>query len=487
MDPEKEENLIKEKNIQEITAKGNQEEIPKEVEMLTYNNDQIDNNNKDDNKDNNSNNQLSNDVSTEDDESNNPHYISSEDSESGQPIKKTMNLLLLNLNSYWLELIGSISLIFSILIYEFIALLAFLIIIPLFRFEINFEIVKEVFSFTFIKIGMKWLFFITISQHISVGFFCLTTFSNIFQETSNKIKFYILSVIKVALYYTLSVLILKVFIKNMIGGFVRDKINLVSMSDKDKEKILDFFDDILNKIYIIVANFLSMYNTFLEKLIIGTIYILLFYKPKYLKGKKKIFFRFLSLIPIIYIIISLVIRALHNSEIIDLNEFISPLLLGPKIVIYSFFVFTLLFIKYKSLKYNVFDSEKCIDPRVFTVIGSRIFGILGIIELIIGLFFSDITQIGIGNQYLLILCAPIITLYDYKRKYKLNFPFCKKGDFSRCLKITLNIVGYFFIFLMGVILLHLSVATINEYIRPFVEFIIGNFELFIQIASLFIN
>ena len=40
---------------------------------------------------------------------------------------------------------------------------------------------------------------------------------------------------------------------------------------------------------------------------------------------------------------------------------------------------------------------------------------------------------------------------------------------------------------MGVILLHLSVATINEYIRPFVEFIIGNFELFIQIASLFIN
>ena len=121
------------------------------------------------------------------------------------------------------------------------------------------------------------------------------------------------------------------------------------------------------------------------------------------------------------------------------------------------------------------------------LIGSRIFGILGIIELIIGLFFSDITQIGIGNQYLLILCAPIITLYDYKRKYKLNFPFCKKGDFSRCLKITLNIVGYFFISLMGVILLQLSVATINEYIRPFVEFIIGNFELFIQIASLFIN
>ena len=229
---------------------------------------------------------------------------------------------------------------------------------------------------------------------------------------------------------------------------------------------------------------MSTYNTFIEKLTLGSLYIFLFSEPKPLMGKKMLYFRLLSLIPIFYIIISLVIRALHNTNIIVLNEFISPILLGPKIVVYLFFISCLSLIKYKSIKFNVFDKENYINPKVFSNIGSKCFGILGIIELIIGLFFPSFSPVGIGGKYLLVICAPIMSLYDYKKKYKIHFPFCKRGDFSLCLKLVINIVGYILIIILGVILFFGVLALFVEYIQPLVEFVIDQFDLVVEIMDL---
>ena len=67
---------------------------------------------------------------------------------------------------------------------------------------------------------------------------------------------------------------------------------------------------------------------------------------------------------------------------------------------------------------------------------------MGILELIIGLFVPSFSAYGIGGKYLLILCAPIMTLYDYKKKYVLKFPCCKKGNMSLCFKICFLIIGW---------------------------------------------
>lgn len=210
---------------------------------------------------------------------------------------------------------------------------------------------NELFTLIVNDIGLKWLFFIQLSQHLSIGFFCLTTFSNMFHETKNIKKFYISNLIKVAVFYAISVIILKVIIKDYIGSTIHKKINETGIDDR--EKVFEIVDKIIDKVLIIVADFLSTYNTFIEKLTLGSLYIFLFSEPKPLMGKKMLYFRLLSLIPILYIIISLVIRALHNTNIIVLNEFISPILLGPKIVVYLFFISCLSLIKYKSIKFNV--------------------------------------------------------------------------------------------------------------------------------------
>jgi len=421
----------------------------------------------------------------------NNNDISIDSDDSSTPIgKKEMNLILLNLNSYWLELIGSISLMISLLIYEIIAFVAFFIIVPIFEEgNIDFKVIGEAFEIIFKDFGIKWLFFITISQHLSVGFFCLTTFSNMFHETKNIRKFFIINILKVAIFYGFSILILKAFIKDGLGGYFKSKIEEVEKESEKRGEIISYektyliFEMLIDKLCNIVSNFLSTYNTFLEKTVLGSMYIFLFYEPPGLQGKKMLYFRLLATIPISFIIISVILRALHNTEKIELNEYVLPLLLGPKITIYGFFISTLLTIKYKSLAYNVFDSENYIEPRVFTKIGSKNFGIFGIIELFIGLFCPSWSVVGIGGKYLLVLCAPIMTLYDYKKKYRVTFPFLKKGDVSRCFKITLNIFGYFIISIFGFIIFLIIIGIIGKYIVPILNLLLENFDFIVKVLE----
>jgi hypothetical protein len=420
--------------------------------------------------------------------------IDTESDDSSAPIgKKTMNTLLQNLNSYWLELIGSISLIISLFIYEMIAFVAIDIIVPIFeKGNVEFKKITEAYEIIFKDFGIKWLFFITMSQHLSVGFFCLTTFSNMFHETKNIKKFFIINFLKVAIFYGFSVFILKVIINDGLGNYFKSKIDEVKNEAEKRGEIVSYektyliFEMLIDKLSNVVSNFLSTYNTFLEKTILGSMYIFLFNEPKALEGNKMLFFRLLATIPIAFIIVSLILRALHNTEVIELNEYVLPLLLGPKITVYGFFISTLLTIKYKSLAYNVFDEENYIDPRVFTKIGSKNFGIFGIIELLIGLFCPSWSVVGIGGKYLLVLCAPIMTLYNYKKKYKVTFPFCKKGDMSRCLKIVLNIIGYFIIFVLSIPLLILGFGVINEFIAPVLDILLENFDFVVKVIEEFL-
>ena len=143
-------------------------------------------------------------------------------------------------------------------------------------------------------------------------------------------------------------------------------------------------------------------------------------------------------------------------------------------------------IKYNSLAYNVYDYEGYLDPKVFTKIGSKMFAIFGIIEMIIGLFAPSWTFVGIGSKYLMILCAPIMTLYDYKKKNEVHLPCCKQKDFSRCIKITFNVIGYTLIVLLGIILAILVFGLLGGTIQDIFSIIANNWDWALEISSLFI-
>ena len=468
MDNNKIENLIgnKDKNKNELKEiyddNSNEEEIPKEVQMY-YNKPTNGDNLEEKKKD----------------------LISETESEAGQPIgKKEMEIILLSLNPYWIELIACIGFATTLIIYEVLGIMGLTSIVALFTNQLTTEFIMEVVDIIINKLGLKWLFFTTLNTHLSVGFFCLTTFSNMLTEIKNVKKFLIVNFIKVALFYTFSVIVLQVLIKDKFGGYLHKKID--ETKNEDKEAIYKIFDRLIDKILLIVANFLSTFNTFLDKFILGIMYIFLFKEPN-LSGKKLIIFRFLTLIPIIYIIVSLVLRAIDNYTSFNLNIFISPILLGPKVVIYLFFISTLLVIKYKSIKYNVFDSEDDISPKVFSNIGGKTFGFFGVLELIIGLFWPSWSPSGIGGKYLLVICAPIMALYDYKRKSPMKFPCCNKGNFSLFIKIIVNFILYFIIVILGIYLLAIVEALFELILKDLWEFIIKNIDTIGQILNLILG
>ena len=400
--------------------------------------------------------------------------------------KKEIEGLLLILNSYWVEFIGSISLIISLLIVSFIILLFVAVIDPFKQKKSDDPDIIDIIIIIFEEIGFKWFFFITMGNHLSVGLFSLAIFTSILKDTKNLIKFYIVNFIKAAIYYALSIIFIKLVLNDLIKNSITDKIR---NADVTNDKVYIFFDILVEKSVDYFGGFLSTYNIFLEKIVFGTMYIFLFNTPKCLEGKKIIYFRLLALIPVLYTITSLVLRALNYSykdekRILEINLYVLPLLLGSKITIYMFFISTLSIIKLLSLKNEVFDEENEIKPKVFNKIGSRCFAAFGILELIIGLFLPSWSAYGIGGKYLLILSAPIMALYDYKKKYKLKFPCCKKGDMASCFKKVflsiafLIIIFFIFLLLISTIMLFLNKPEIIS------NFLINNYGLAIYIRDL---
>ena len=114
---------------------------------------------------------------------------------------------------------------------------------------------------------------------------------------------------KVAIFYGFSVFILKVIIKDGLGGFFKSKIDEVQKEAEKRgetvsyEKTYIIFEMLIDKFCNVVSNFLSTYNTFLEKTVLGSMYIFLFNEPNGLEGKKMLFFRLLAIIPITFILL----------------------------------------------------------------------------------------------------------------------------------------------------------------------------------------
>ena len=99
--------------------------------------------------------------------------------------------------------------------------------------------------------------------------------------------------------------------EKIIFNSLIQKINEIDLlSQESKDKIIEVIKDIQKIIIKYISNLLAKYNHGLDKLLIGSAYIALFSTPECLKGKKILFFRLLSILPMAYIILSLVLRTL---------------------------------------------------------------------------------------------------------------------------------------------------------------------------------
>ena len=388
---------------------------------------------------------------------------------------KEFNTNYLILNNYWINLVSKISFFLSMVMIETVGLFVFSSIFDLFEGE--YETTKETLIFLIEDVGVKWIVIISICQHLSIAFFSLSNFSNILKETKETSKFFRSTLIKAAFFYFVSIIILKGIIEESIFEPIKNKIiNLEDMSEENKNKVLPIINDVKRLALRYTGNLLGNFNNNLDKLLFGFFYICLFSSPKFINEKYLIYFRFLSILPIIYIILSLIFRSLNNLGKITISSTVSPLLVGPKITIFGFFFSVLYYIKRKEKRYKMYDEEGYLIPSIFAKLSSKIFTIFGMIEFISGLFFPSFTQYGMGGNYLIIISAPLLILYDYKKNYELHIRPCKSRDSGKCISYTFTIISNSIIIICGLAIAGYIIAIVEDHLMDMATFIVDNLK-----------
>lgn len=372
----------------------------------------------------------------------------------------------LPLNYFIVNLISIILFSISILVMEVIICIGLLIIFN--KFFKN-EDLWEQLKF-FVKVFFsKWYFIGQLCSHFSIGFFCITTFSNIFIGIKKPIKFFISNIIKAILFYFFTSFIISFIVDSIMKEIIQK--NLLEKANEDQYPIIKkITDSFINSTSKKIENFMGKYNIFLDELIIGMLYFFLFYNPTNYNKDKLLIFRLFILVPIIYIIISLIIRGLNINNIIDFSTNIMQIFIGQKFTIYGFFVTTCLLIKLYGKKYNIFNKDGEIDQYVFAGLGGKIFSTFCIFELICGLFIPELNNIGIGNNYLIILGAPIIFIYNYKNNPSCKCLCCKNFKLSY-INTIIKIVVYLIIIIIALVIFIICLYLIDK-LKPVIEEII---------------
>ena len=279
-----------------------------------------------------------------------------------------------------------------------------------------------------------------------------------------------------------------VFVEIVIfDGRIKKIDELRDISKETKEKLIKIVKELKRFSLIFVGNMLGNINNSLDRLLIGSLYLTLFSSVKCLNEICIIFFRLLSIIPLSYIVVGLIIRALINLKIIDLSYSISQLFVGPKITIFGYFITLLLYVKIKGKNNNILDEENNIKPSAFSNISFRIFAFFGFIELSVGLIFPWISSIGIGNHYLFILCTPIILLYDYKKEFKIHMNRCKILNSPVFINIAVSLTSIIIIFFEGLLLYMFGFVLIKQYLLPIYLMVADNYEFIIRAFDLINN
>lgn len=206
-------------------------------------------------------------------------------------------------------------------------------------------------------------------------------------------------------------------------------------------------------VHALFTNGFVAYNIFIDLLLCTLSAFFINYNPKKLfKGKRIAIFRSFIIFPIIYEIVSIILKVLSSLKIIELSVFIFPLLTTKAPAMFLVFISMALFMKYRerffirkglthqdylrfqktnvnSLHFSIFLSA-CI--AIAALIDFIVFFILTF-SMMLGEIPPDLTQAeyfervalmvgswGFGKCVYAIFLIPIIMFFDYQKTYKNN-------------------------------------------------------------------
>lgn len=214
-----------------------------------------------------------------------------------------------------------------------------------------------------------------------------------------------------------------------------------------REKGKEIVDLIINNL--IKGGYLS-FNIFIDLLLFTFFAFCVLYNPKkFFKGKKIIIFRLLSILPIIYEITSLVLKALNSSGVISLDAYFLPFLTTKPPLMFLGFIIMVLFVKFREKRFVKFGGNKKDYPKFlqtnansfhFGLFSTIVFIAVALLDVIIAIIggaviasinsfnseegvavisaIQTMTAMGFGKTLPVIFIAPLFVLFSYTKTHK---------------------------------------------------------------------
>lgn len=222
-------------------------------------------------------------------------------------------------------------------------------------------------------------------------------------------------------------------------------IKYLGVTKEEAVALIDMF------LVLVTKNGYFAFNIFVDLFLCTLFTYFVAAKPKKIfVGKKLIIFRLLAILPALYEIGSIIVKALATLHIITLTAYVYPLLTTKPPLTFLIFVALAFFLKFRSRvykrrgktqeDYDAFLKTKA-NSLHFSIYASIVIVVVGILDLILlvilaAIFYNKfpgedvgdqilaalngISSWGIGKTGSLILIIPILFLFSYSKSYKDN-------------------------------------------------------------------
>lgn len=171
----------------------------------------------------------------------------------------------------------------------------------------------------------------------------------------------------------------------------------------------EMVDEIIHEVLYALFAQVSNFNVFMDSFLCGLIFLFVFYTPAWADTKKKLLvFRYLALLPALYIVASFVLHGLASFGKLRLDIYLGALLPHKRIAYWFFFGGVLGYLKRTERKTGFKKAD----------ISSAVIAALLITVSIIDLALSNVaalSKIGFGKSYTMAVGAPLILLFDVRK------------------------------------------------------------------------
>ena len=199
-----------------------------------------------------------------------------------------------------------------------------------------------------------------------------------------------------------------------IIGMVYPELSGADLYIKANELVVGDLGDIVN------------YNVFLDLALCTLFYFFLIYKPAKLSARGLKIFRCCAILPILYVLGSIVVYGLYKNGVITLDVAGLAALVCRAPAVYLVFFALTLFLKFRQVlylkyvgnidQYNAYMASNK-NPWHFSLFCSCILAIVSLVDFLLSLV-PGATNFAIGRSYMLFLAIPFVLLMRYTKNYQ---------------------------------------------------------------------